>query len=150
MLVRGTNLNDTIDVTAALKSLLETSKIKKFQDSKNTLKMLKQSLTTVRNIFNQHRWYYIANSIEKYNKHQKPDKFQINDLVMYYVGERQYPMRKIRPRFTGPFKILNRVNHNTVTIYNEDTNEQMTCHTNKFTYQIVLKYTIPIVIHIDK
>ena len=131
MLVRGTNLNDTIDVTTALKSLIETTQLKRFRDSHNTLKMLKHSLTTVRSIFNNHRWYYIANSIEKFNKHQKPDKLKIDDQVMYYVGERQYPMRKIRPRFTGPFRILNRVNHNTVTIYNDDTNEQMTCHTNK-------------------
>ena len=131
MLTRGSNLNDTIDVTTALQSIIETSKLKRFKDSHNTLRMLKHSLTTVRNIFNQHRWYYVANSIEKYNKHQKPDKLKIDDLVMYYVGERQYPMKKIRPRFTGPFRILNRVNHNTVTIYNEDTNEQLSCHTNK-------------------
>ena len=131
MLTRGQNLNDTIDVTASLKTLAETSKMKKFKDSHQVLNMLKNSLTTIRSIFNQHRWFYIATTLEKYNRHQKQDNFKIDDLVMYYVGERQYPMKTIRPRFTGPFRIIKRINHNTVTIYNEDSNESMTCHTNK-------------------
>ena len=65
----------------SLKTLAETSKMKKFKDSHQVLKMLKNSLTIVRLIFNQHRWFYIATTLEKYNRHQKPDNFKIDDLV---------------------------------------------------------------------
>ena len=40
-------------------------------------------------------------------------------------------MKKIRPRFTGPFTIIKRINHNTVTIYNKSTQEELSCHTQK-------------------
>ena len=131
MLVRGSNLNDTIDVTAALSKLVETSKMKRFQTSKQLLQSIKRSLTTVREAFNNHRWYYVAKEIEKFDRNKKPDKFKIDDQVMYYVGERSYPMKKIRPRFTGPFKIIARINHNTVTIFNEQTDQTISCHTQK-------------------
>ena len=131
MLTRGQNLNDVIDITAALSKLAKTAKMKKFKDSKDTLQMLKRSLTVIRNQFNQHRWYYVHNTIKNYNKKRTDDKLIVNDQVLYYVGERNYPMKKIRPRFTGPFKIIKRINHNTVTIYNESTQEELSCHTQK-------------------
>lgn len=132
MLIRGHNLNTVADVAAALTSIAETAKIKKFKDSHQTLQMLKRSLTVVKQQFNQKRYYYISKVKLNYDKkHNKDDKFEINDKVLYYVGERNYPMKKIRSRFTGPFRITHRINHNTVTIYNEDTQEELTTHTQK-------------------
>ena len=131
MLTRGQNLHDTIDVTSAIKNLAQTSKNKKFKESFEILRAIKKSLTIVRDAFNQHRWYYVTRTIQNFNKNKTTDKFKIDDKVMYYVGERNYPMKKIRSRFTGPFRIIKRVNHNTVTIYNDSTNETMTCHTQK-------------------
>ena len=142
MLTRGTNLNDTIDVATNLKKLEETAKMKRFKTSSQLFKTIRNSLTTVRNQFNQHRWYYVTREIEKFNKNKKQDTFQPNDQVLYYVGERQYPMRKIRSRFTGPFTITARVNHNTVKIYNEQTNETITCHTQKLKKFHPTKFTI--------
>ena len=141
MLIRGSNLNDTIDVTSAVKQLAQTAKDKKFVESKQILKALTKSLTLVRSIFNNHRWYYVTRNIHNFNKNKTSDKFNIDDLVMYYVGERNYPMKKIRSRFTGPFRIIKRVNHNTVTIYNDTTNESMTCHTQKLKYFHKHKFT---------
>ena len=131
MLIRGSNLNDAIDITSAVKALANTAKDKKFKESTKILKALTKSLTLVREAFNNHRWYYVTRTIQNFNKNKTSDKFKIDDKVMYYVGERNYPMKKIRSRFTGPFRIINRVSHNTVTIYNDTTNETMTCHTQK-------------------
>ena len=131
MLRFGENLNDAIDTTAALTNIKKYAKMKKFKEAKHTLKMLHDSIGVVRKHFDDHRWFYIANEIKKYNKNRKPDNFKANDLVMYYVGERNYPMKKIRSRFTGPFRIIKRINHNTVTIHNDSTNETMSCHTQK-------------------
>ena len=131
MLVRGTNLNEPIDITAALQKLAKTAKMKKFQTSQRLLQTIKHSLTTVRNLFHQHRWYYVSDMIRKFNKTKTTDKFEQGDKVMYYVGERSYPMKTVRPRFTGPFTITKRISHNTVTIFNDDTNESLTCHTEK-------------------
>ena len=141
MLIRGENLNDTIDVAAALSKLAKTAKMKKFKDSKQTLKMLKRALTEVKNQFNQQRWYYVQRTIKNYDKNRKDDTFDVNDKVVYYVGERNYPMKKIRPRFTGPFTIIKRINHNTVTIYNESTQEELSCHTQKLKKYNVNQFT---------
>ena len=131
MLIRGTNLNEPIDIPAALTKLAKTAKMKKFKNSTKIFNTIKNSLTRVREIFNKHRWYYISDMMRRFNRNKKDDKFVPGDQVMYYVGERSYPMKTIRPRFTGPFTITARVNHNTVKIYNEDTNETLTCHTQK-------------------
>ena len=130
MLTRGTNLNEPIDIQSALTKLSKTSKMKKFKSHQQLFKMLKHSLTTVHNMFNKHRWYYVSDMIKKFNKHKTDDTFEPNQQVMYYVGERSCPMKTIRPRFTGPFTITKRISHNTVKIFNNDTNESMTCHTN--------------------
>ena len=134
MLIRGENLNDVADVAAALESIKKAAKIKKFKDSYQTLKMLKQSLTLVKQRFNQKRYYYISRVKINFDKKKKPDKFKINDKVLYYVGERNYPMKKIRSRFTGPFRIIARIGDdtsNTVKIYNDETQEEMTTHVEK-------------------
>ena len=93
--------------------------------------MIGSALTVVKQQFNQQRYYYVSNVLLNYNKHRHNDKFEIDDLVVYYVGERNYPMRKIRSRFTGPFRVIKRINHNTVTIYNEETQQDISCHTQK-------------------
>ena len=62
--------------------------------------------------------------------------------IMYYFGERNYPMKKIRPRFTGPFRIIARINENTVKIYNDDTDETISCHTQKLKLYHPNKFTL--------
>ena len=52
----------------------------------------------------------------------------VGDYVAYYVGDRSKTSRKLRRRFTGPWKITNKLNHNTYQITNEQTNETMACH----------------------
>ena len=131
MLTRGTNLNEPIDIPASLKKIAKTAKMKKYKTSQQLFTTLKNSLTHVRQLFNNHRWYYISNMLKQFNKGKSDDKLQQGDKVMYYVGDRSYPMKKIRPRFTGPFLITKRINHNTVEIFNDDTNETLTCHTQK-------------------
>ena len=61
--------------------------------------------------------------IDKYD-----DNFNIDDLVAYYVGDRSSTMKKIRRRFTGPWKI-ERMHHNTVKILNLIDNKIIVCHT---------------------
>ena len=105
--------------------------MKKFKDSHKILNMLKQSLTLVKQQFNEKRYYYISKVKLNFDKNKQDDKLDVNDKVLYYVGERNYPMKKIRSRFTGPFRIIERINNNTVKIYNEETQEEMTTHTQK-------------------
>ena len=131
MLVRGENLNDVIDVTAALSKLKPLIQNKKYKESKDILKKLRSDLTIVRNQFNQHRWYYVSDMIRKFNRDKHDEDFKPGDQVMYYVGERSYPMKTIRPRFTGPYTITKRINHNTVSIFNKDDGKTITCHTQK-------------------
>ena len=69
--------------------------------------------------------------IKKFDKNRKNDNLKVNDYVMYYIGERSYTLKTLRPRFIGPFKITARINHNTVKIYNEYDGKEITCHTQK-------------------
>ena len=47
---------------------------------------------------------------------------------MYYVGDRAHTNKKLRPRFTGPFTIVDIISPNAVKILNDDTHETMICH----------------------
>ena len=141
MLTRGSNLNDVIDVTAALSKLKPLMTKRKYQESHQILENLRKELTIVRKIFNNHRWYYVSEMLRKFNKDKNDETFKPGDQVMYYVGERSYPMKTIRPRFTGPFTITKRINHNTVTIFNKDDGKSITCHTQKLKLYHENKFT---------
>ena len=65
---------------------------------------------------------------ERYDKDKKLDSFVVGDSVAYYIGDRSRKSRKLRSRFSGPFKIVERLSNNTVRIINTDTNEDLRCH----------------------
>jgi hypothetical protein len=91
--------------------------------------MLKQSIKLNKSFYNKKHKIYVSKMKMNFDLFKYNDDFDINDLVAYYIGDRNYPMKKIRSRFTGPFRITNRLNHNTVVIKDDTTNDTMVCHT---------------------
>ena len=65
---------------------------------------------------------------KNFDLNKNDPKLQVGDHVAYYVGDRANTSRKLRRRFTGPWKITKQINHNTYQILNEQTNETMACH----------------------
>ena len=49
---------------------------------------------------------------------QKPDSYSEGDLVAYFIGDRSSTNRKIRRRYSGPWKIEARLRHNCLVIVN--------------------------------
>ena len=63
-----------------------------------------------------------------YDQDKHDDNFKVGDLVAYYVGDRAAVTAKFHRRFTGPWKVISRLSHNTLEIKNEETGEQLSCH----------------------
>ena len=63
-----------------------------------------------------------------YDKDKHDDDFKVGDLVAYYVGDKAAVTAKFHRRFTGPWEIKERINHNTVRIENKETHEEICCH----------------------
>ena len=87
---------------------------------------------------------------KNYDKNKMHSQFEIGDKVVYYIGKRAYTNLKLRPRFTGPFKVIKLIGDNACRILNEETNETMVCHvkmlkkfnTEYFTPELVFQRTL--------
>ena len=58
------------------------------------------------------------------------DSFEVGDLVAYFVGDRSSVNKKLRARFTGPWKIVLRIRDNTVRIKNLHDGKIIDTHVN--------------------
>ena len=138
-LLYGHNLRSVEDIAVKIKEL---NKLRNKECKKSHLELIKdltQHLTALRNNFNKDRDKYII--IMKRNHDKKKtinplNKYKINDYVAYYVGDRSNTTRKLRQRFTGPWKIIDKINDNTYKLLNEDNNDTMCCHV-----QMLKKYS---------
>ena len=64
-----------------------------------------------------------------FDEDKHDDKFQVGDLVAYYIGDRSAKLKTIRRRFSAPWKILDRLRHNVVKIQCIDNpKEILACH----------------------
>ena len=46
-------------------------------------------------------------------------KYEKNEKVVYYIGDRDSPMRKLRNKWTGPWKVVKQLYPNTVVLRDE-------------------------------
>ena len=75
---------------------------------------------------NYKKYVYVMK--KNYNKNKLNKEFTIGSKVMYYVGDRAHTSKKLRPRYTGPFIVVDMIGRNAARILNEDTDETMVCH----------------------
>ena len=124
----GKNLNDIKDITKAISGLDELSKDKSAKSRLELINNLKSQLRAIHSHYDIKHSKYVLITKNNFDEYKTDPLFLIGDYVAYYVGDRANTSRKLRRRFTGPWKIINKLNHNTYELLNESTNETMACH----------------------
>ena len=130
MLIYGRNLRDKIDTKLARETIQQVAEL---MDDKSHFEIVKQlqlmiELKSKQHEINHEKYRIIMKRNFDFNKQN--DKFKIGDLVAYYVGDRSSTNKTIRRRFSGPWRIIERLRHNTLKIKNMDNNETLACHTS--------------------
>ena len=73
---------------------------------------------------------YIIIIKDNYDIDHSDDSFQKDDLVAYFIGDRSSTNKKLRKRYSGPWKIIELLRHNTVVIENLDDKKRLATHTS--------------------
>lgn len=141
MLVYGKNHRDILDYNLAIE--LQDEIQRKFENPskyelvKNVEYLIK--CAQHKQQINHEKYVKIMKNnfdIDKYD-----DSFEIGDIVAYYIGDRSATNRKIRQRFSGPWKIIDRLRHNTVKIQMLDKPEKiLACHVSMLKYYHKYKF----------
>ena len=147
MMTYGLNLRDIIDYKLARKMFDD---LPNDYDSKSKFEIVNQVRLMIELAQNNHDINHEKYTI--YMKNQKDlhlydDSFEVGDSVAYFVGDRTVGnKKKLSRKFAGPFKIVQRLRHNTVVledenkksnnidkyvlVENEDTKDRFACHTS--------------------
>ena len=74
---------------------------------------------------------YIIIIKDNYDIDHFDDSYQKDDLVAYFIGDRSSTNKKLRKRYSGPWKIIERLRHNTVLLENvDDPKQRLATHTS--------------------
>ena len=128
MMLFGKNLNDIVDLKLARE--LHDNLPSDF-DKLSTYEIRRQiQLLIAQTHERYHDKYdkYVIIMKDNYDLDKYNDYFKIGDLVAYYIGDRSATNKKLRKRFTGPWKIISRLRHNTVRIKNLIDGKEIATH----------------------
>ena len=128
MMIYGKNLNDIVDLKLARELYSKLPNKFDQQSQFEIVQQLKLIIEQTQQRYNEKYDKYVIIMKDNYDIDKYDDNFNIDDLVAYYVGDRSSTLKKIRRRFTGPWKIIARKRHNTVKIQNLIDDKIITCH----------------------
>ena len=128
----GENLNELSNIKLKINQLIKfRNEYKSTASEYEYINQLINNLKILRNMYDRDRNKYIKIMKKSYDKSKEDDKFNINDKILYYIGDRNSNSRKLKHRWTGPFTIINRINHNTIEITTNKKDETMAVHTSR-------------------
>ena len=131
MMLYGRNLNDIVDIKLArqLHDDLpnDFDKQSQFEIRKQLRLLIEQTHERYHDKYDK----YIIIMKDNYDLDKHDDYFKVGDLVAYYIGDRSATNKKLRKRFTGPWKIIARLRHNTVRIKNLIDGKEIATHVGK-------------------
>ena len=129
MMLYGKNLRDIVDFKLAKATLDEIENDNLFSQSKHEIiKLLKAQLKLAQTTHDTNYDKYVIIMKRNYDSNKHQDAFEVGDLVAYYIGDRASTNIKLQRRFSGPWRIMRRVKHNTTQIKNIETGETFACH----------------------
>ena len=129
MLVFGRNLRTKIDHDLGVELLTKLSREFKHPSKYELVKQLQYMIKYHEKQQKKEFDNYIVIMQKNFDKDKHDDEFEVGDLVAYYIGERSAKLKKIRQRFTAPWKITQRMRHNVVQIERVDNpTEKLACH----------------------
>jgi hypothetical protein len=135
MLMFGENMNEVQDLKLCIskldkfKSDLPPSKV----TERDRITKLKIQLGILHDIMkvDMDKYVYVMKEQYDFHKDKVDDDFKINEKVMYYIGDKNEELKKIRPKWTGIWKIIARVSNNEVTIMNLDNGNTDNVHVER-------------------
>jgi hypothetical protein len=77
------------------------------------------------------KYVYVMKEQYDFHKDKVKDDFKINEKVMYYIGDKNEELKKIRPKWTGIWKIIERISDNEVSIMNLDSGNTENIHVER-------------------
>ena len=129
MLVFGNNLRSKIDHNLGVELI---NKISKEIDHPSKYELVKQLQYILKNQAKKQIDKfddYIVVMRRNFDLDKTNDNFDIGDTVAYYIGDRSSKLKKIRQRFSAPWRVIGRLRHNVVQIQKADNpKETLACH----------------------
>ena len=139
MLVFGRNMRDISDIPRLRQRLQEIQEAAEEEEKpmKNTdYRYLQELITNVErmnNIFKEDWKDYTYLSVKQYNSRWKitenkinkyKHKFKVGEQVLYFIGDKEWPMKKWRERWTGPWRVDKIINNSSLIIADITTGNQ--------------------------
>ena len=56
---------------------------------------------------------------DNYDLNHYDKEYEKNDKVVYYIGDRDAPLRKLRNKWSGPWRVIEQIYPNTVIVKND-------------------------------
>ena len=128
MLLYGTNLRDIADHKIENQIMNELPKQFDNESKYELVKQLRVLLNSAKQQKDAKHEKYVIIMKDYHDLNKTEDDFEIGDLVAYYVGDRASTNKKLQLRFSGPWRVLKRLHHNTLVIKNTDDGEKLACH----------------------
>ena len=99
------------------------------QTERHYIQKLILQLETVRKILNYDKRKYVKIMKRAYDKYRSDEtEWQLGEQLLFYVGDKEQPLRKLRERWTGPFSLIKKKRHNTYELLNKDDGSKFTSH----------------------
>ena len=129
MLVYGSNLRSELDHKLGVELMERLSKEIGHPSKYELVKQLKYLLSYHADKQKKAYQDHIVVMKENFDMDKHDDDFEIGDLVAYYIGDRSAKLRKIRQRFSAPWRVIGRLRHNVVQIQDtKNPEEKLACH----------------------
>ena len=126
MLLYGKNMRDIVDFKLAREMISQLPKEFDTKPNLGVVTQIKAMIDLAQNVKNKNHEKYVKIYKDNFDIGKFDDKFKVGDSVAYYIGDRARVLKKLHPRFTGPWKIVKRVSNNTVTIKSDE--GEFSCH----------------------
>ena len=95
------------------------------------IKKLKLQLQIMHNTFNKDFNKYVLIMKDNYDIDKYSDNLRINDQVVYYIGDRDATMRKLRNKWSGPWRLSDRLYDNCVILMDDKKGQKFEAHVSR-------------------
>ena len=128
MMIHGKNLNDIVDLKLARELYTDLPSNYGKQSYFEIVNQLRVAIETTQQRYDDKWDKYIIILKDNFDIDKYHDNYSIGDLVAYFTGDRASTNKKLRRRFTGPWKIVDRLRDNVLVIENKTDGERIATH----------------------
>ena len=138
MMMFGTQLDEITDINVFRNGFTKLLKYKNEEKQSNwnptELELLNQldvHLKAIKDLYNKDYNKYVKIMKENYDLNKYDIEYEKNEKVVYYIGDKDSPMRKLRNKWTGPWRVTNQLYPNTVILMDDKKGEEFSAQLNR-------------------